>query len=188
MNRLLLAVALSSIITVMLSSAAGAGLLVREDFTGITPETFDGYSYPTATQTVDFGPFTLDGYWGTNAFSMPIAPPCVLPTIGGDTIDIILHPAVSRFGLDVGGFNLTGVLFYGEGDVLLASYTLGELFEDGSGPVGYQGFVGFEDDLSRAIHRVAVAPSDCYFDNLYFDLGPTGSDTDSWSSIKALYR
>ncbi len=79
-------------------------------------------------------------------------------------------------------------VFLGADDVLLDSFTLGELFENGSGPVGSQGFVGFADDLGRAIHKVSVAPADCYFDNLYFELGPTGAETDTWSAVKALYR
>jgi hypothetical protein len=179
----------------LLALPAAAELLVREDFDGVSPETFAAYpDWDWDQRDFDFGPFSVAGWYDTYAYFMPIAAPVELPTIGGDNLTITLHPPVAALGFDLGAANFgeTTIAFLGQDEngasIELASFLISQLMDDGSGPAGYQGFVGFQDDQGREIHQVTVGPIDLYLDNVYVGGGGVGSQSRSLSGIKALYR
>lgn len=188
-----------SLLAVFLAGGAGgaaAELLQREDFAGVEPETFAAYpDWPMEDRDFDFGPFSVVGFYDTVAFYMPIAAPVVLPAIGASSATINIVPATEAFGFDLGAasFGETIIDFYGVddngGEILLASFGISELMDQGSGPAGYQGFVGFRDDAGREIHKVTIGPFvDFYFDNVYIGLASVPAEAGSWSEVKQLFR
>jgi len=182
------------LVAMLLATVAHAEMLVREDFVSIAPETFDAYAgWPMEDRDQDFGPFSIAGWFDTDAFQMPIAPPVEIPAIGGDNLSITLHPPVPAVGFDLGvaNFGPSTITFYGmDGDteIVLISLTVSDIMEDGSGPSGYQGFVGYRDDDDRDITRVAVGPIDLYLDNVYVDLLGVSNEAHSLSTVKSLFR
>ena len=115
----------------------------------------------------------------------------VSAAIGGDTTAWTLHPPVARIGFDM-GTQWTGIeiRFYGENDVLLATFDIADFALYGTGPNGYfhQGFVGFEDDGGTLVHRVELGSGDHYVDNVYLGFGSVDGGEASWSGVKNLFR
>lgn len=177
-----------------LTSVAQAELLPREFFDGIQPETFDAYpDWAWEQRDYDFGPFSIAGWYDTVAYYIPIAPPVEIPTIGADNLSITMHPACPAVGFDLGtvDWGESTITFYGEeggNEVMLASFVVGDIMEQGSGPVGYQGFVGFRDDAGRPVTRFTVGPWDLYLDNVFAGDGSIAVEPASWDSVKSLYR
>ena len=182
-------------VAALLAAPVSAELLLREDFNGVAPETFDDYAgWDMQDRDFDFGPFSIVGWFDTDGFQMPIAAPVERPTIGGYQLAINLHPPVSEMGFDLGAadFGETTIAFHGVDNagapIELATFLISELMDLWSGPSGYQGFVGFRDDLDREIHQVTVQPIDLYLDNIYIGAGATATDETSLGEIKTLFR
>jgi len=174
---------------------AQAELLPREFFAEDTPETFDAYpGWDWDDRDFDFGLFSITGWYDTVAYYMPIAAPVELPTIGGDNVTISFHPPVSAAGFDLGAANFgeTNITFIGRDDagaeMELATFAITDLMADGSGPSGYQGFVGFRDDNGYEIHEVTVGPIDLYLDNVVVAEEVVATRSATLSSVKSLYR
>lgn len=176
---------------VMLGGLATAATLTPGDFVGVTPETFDGHDFEIAVQEIDFGPFSVSGYFDSHAYYMPFVAPVSGPAIGGDTLTMTLHPPVPRVGFDMGtqwaGIH---VRFIGGVDQILAEYFIEDFAPYGTGINGFyhQGFIGYEDDGGELIHRVELGAGDQYFDNVYTGYGPVPIDAATWGGVKSLYR
>jgi hypothetical protein len=182
-------------LTLLIAAPVSAELLVREDFDGISPETFDAYpGWDMQDRDYDFGPFSIVGWFDTGAFAMPRDLPVELPTIGGDNLAINLNAPVSSMGFDLGAANFgeTTISFFGVdnlgGPILLDSFLISEIMDEFSGPSGYQGFVGFRDDMGRDIHQVTVGPIDLYLDNVYMGDNTVENETTTLGNVKTLFR
>jgi len=174
---------------------AQAELLPREHFADVAPETFDAYGgWDMQDRDFDFGLFSIAGWFDTDAFQMPIAPPVEIPAIGGDNLTLSFHPPAAAVGFDWGAANFgeSYITFIGRDDagaeMELASSPISQIMDDGSGPSGYQGFVGFRDDNGYEIHEVTVGPIDLYLDNVFVAGDVVATRNSTLSSVKALYR
>lgn len=175
----------------LIAGIATAGTLTEGDFVGVTPETFDGYDIATNVQDVDFGPFSIEGYFDSYAYYMPFVAPVTAPAIGGDTLVITMHPPVPRAGFHMGTqWGGIHVRFIGGADQILAEYLIDDFAPYGTGINGYyhQGFIGHEDDGGELIHRIELGSGDQYIDNLYTGFGPVSTDEATWGSVKGLFR
>lgn len=110
----------------LIAGTATAGLLTLADFAGATPETFDGYDLPTIVQDVDFGPFSISGYFDSYAYYMPVAPPVVTPAIGGDNLTITMDSPQTRVGFEDDGGELIHRIELGSGDQYIDNFVTGE--------------------------------------------------------------
>lgn len=174
-----------------MAAIAGAATLDETDFAGTTPFTFDGHALEWADQDVDFGLFSIAGFFDTYAYYMPITPPVVAPAIGSDTCTLTFHPPVERVGFHM-GTQWTGIAirFFGPGDVLLAEFDISDFAAYGTGPFGYnyQDFVGYQDDGGVFIERIEIGSGDHYIDNVYIGHGEVADEAVTWSSVKESFR
>lgn len=175
----------------LITGTASAGLLTLADFEGVAPETFDGYDLPTIVQDVDFGPFSISGYFDSYAYYMPVTVPVVVPAIGGDNLIITMDSPQTRVGFDM-GTQWAGITirFIGPNDQLLGELLIEDIAPYGTGPNGYyhQGFVGFEDDEGELIHRIELGSGDQYIDNFVMGSGSVSTDSENWGGVKSLFR
>jgi hypothetical protein len=165
---------------ILMAGPIFAGQLQRDDFSGVTPYTFDGDESAVAPH--DFGGFTLDNFFDMYSFIIPFDAPVELPAPGGENLILTFDIPQVAVGMDV--TSNSDVYFYGADDVLLAMIPASNI----AAWPERNGFAGYSDDNGEMIFWVQIGTFDAFLDNVYLGEGTVATQNSSWNEIKRMYR